>query len=434
MMNKKLVSLFLSVVMLLVFATPAFAQGPFTGGRFVVGENFTLKSGESIDGDLVVFGGSVTLESGSTVDGNVAVFGGSAVVDGTVNGDLAAMGGSVTVNGTIDGDVAAFGGSVKVNEGATVGGDMVSFGGSSSIAEGATVQGRIKDGEFGHGDAVPPVPPVAPVMPAAPSFEFDHGDGGSSIFGWIGRIISDIVWTIALLITLSLISWLVAAFMPEQMMSVRRTLIESTAASFGVGLITILVSVVMGIVLLITICLAFVPIIGWIFLAIASLFGWIVIGQILGERLLAASGRQDSSFIFSSVVGVIVLTLLTNMPVVGQIPCLGWVLGFVGGVVGMLLSLAGLGAVLLTRFGFREYPNGKSYSFSGGASPRPAGSGGPRVRWTDPAPNVSEDDDAPASEADLNARIKAALAEADEKPADDGPQADEPDDKPKTED
>lgn len=425
-MNRKLVSLVLSLILLLIFTTPALAQGPITNGRFVIGENFTLKAGEKVDGDMVVFGGSANIEPGSEVDGSLAVFGGSVSVGGRVTGDVAAMGGSVSVSGQVNGDVAAFGGSINVAEGATVDGDLVSFGGQSNIAEGANVQGRIKDGVHieGNGDKgfVPPSPPSPP---SPPTFNFDGNDGRSSVFSWIGRIIADIVWTIALLITLGLIAWLVAAFMPEQMMAVRTTLTESTAVSFGVGLITMLVSIVVGIVLLITICLAFVPILAWIFLAIASLFGWIVIGQILGERLLVASGRSDPGFIFSSVVGVIILTLLTNMPVVGEIPCIGWVLGFVGAVVGMMLSLAGIGAVLLTRFGFRPYP-GPSYGHTGGGrGPRSVGPVGSRVRWTGPEPAVSEEEPV-SSEDELNARIKAALAEADE--PSDKPPADKPDD------
>jgi hypothetical protein len=242
-------------------------------------------------------------------------------------------------------------------------------------------------------------------------------DGG--LFSFVFSIFTEIVWTIALLLTLALISWLVAAFMPEQMMTVRNAISESAGLSFGLGLITTLVSIVVGVVLLITICLAFVPIIGYILLSIASLFGWIVIGQMFGERLLIASGRHEAGLIYSTIFGVVLLTVLTGMPVIGQIPCLGWVLWLVGGIIGTILSLTGLGAVLLTRFGSRPYP---PVPGSSSDSPRPSASSGmggggyspssPKVRWTDPTPNVSEDDIA-SSEAELRAKIKAALAEAD---------------------
>ena len=63
-MNKIIKSLTLLVllVLLLAPARPAYAQsgGP---GKIIFGDNYTLKSGEKLNGDLVVFGGNVTVES-----------------------------------------------------------------------------------------------------------------------------------------------------------------------------------------------------------------------------------------------------------------------------------------------------------------------------------------------------------------------------------
>jgi hypothetical protein len=114
----------------------------------------------------------------------------------------------------------------------------------------------------------------------------------------------------------------------------------------------------------------------------------------------------------SSLVGVSVLTLLTNMPVIGQIPCIGLLLNLIGSLVGIVVALTGIGAVLLTRFGTRPYQP-STYSYSGSPSPSRSPSSGRPVRWVDPAPDVSEEE-VPASEAELNAKIKAALNEADQ--------------------
>ena len=48
----------------------------------IFGSNFTLKSGETLNEDLVVFGGSVSIEKGATVNGAVVLFGGSLTLDG----------------------------------------------------------------------------------------------------------------------------------------------------------------------------------------------------------------------------------------------------------------------------------------------------------------------------------------------------------------
>ncbi|GAB4451093.1 MAG: hypothetical protein Kow0031_33670 [Anaerolineae bacterium] len=422
-MKQKLLSLLMGVALTLVFTAPALAQGPFgDDGRVVFGANYTLESGQSLNGDLVVFGGNVTTEADSTVDGSLAVFGGNVTMNGTVEGDLAAIGGNVTITGKVEGDIASLGGNVVVSESAEVDGDIASFGGRVDIAEGASVDGDVKDGRDArgdrHGDDQRPSAPTPPIPPQ-PDFSGHDWDGwnndGYSFFGTVGRIIGDILWTMAMLFVLGLISWLVAAFMPEQVLNVRRTISDSTALSFGLGFITMVVAIVVGVVLIITICLAFIPILAYIFLAIAALFGWIVIGHMLGERLLEATGRRDPGLVMSSVVGVIVLTLLTNLPVIGSIPCIGWIFGFIAWLIGTALMLTGLGAVLLTRFGFREFPAAPGYTAPPSAPPSGgAGTYTPnRPRWTDPAPDVS-DEDPIASEEELRAKIKEALAEADE--------------------
>ncbi|MCB9109396.1 MAG: polymer-forming cytoskeletal protein [Anaerolineales bacterium] len=426
MMDRKILTTVLTLILLLAFATPALAQEPGSkGDQVVFGDNYILGAEQTHDGNLAVLGGSATLESDSELNGDLAVFGGnfSAKKGTEINGDVIVFGGNVNIDGAINGDLAAIGGNVNLSETAMVDGDIGLIGGQVNQAEGATVTGDVQgltkfqnkfgsdddddDGNSSFGGA--PIPPVPPIPPQA-----DHFDGGgSSIFGWVARILGDIFWTLALLVVLGVITWLVAAFMPEQMYNVRETLTTSAPLSFGLGLLTSIVAAVLipvAILLVITICLAIVPIVGYIALGIATLFGWIVIGHILGERLLAAGGRPQPGLIMSSIVGVSILTLLTNMPVIGLIACIG----FIGKAIGALIAMAGLGAVLLTRFGTRPYP------VQPGATPPPSDgpSGtsyypGTRTRWTDPEPVVSEEDK-PASEDELKAKIREALSQADE--------------------
>lgn len=426
-MDRKILTTVLTLFLLLVFAAPALAQEPGSNGDQVVfGDNYVLGAEQTHSGDLAVLGGSATLESDSELDGNLAVFGGSftAQKGAEINGDVIVFGGNVDIDGEINGDIAAIGGNVNLSETAVVDGDIGLIGGQVNQAEGATVTGDVQgltkfQNKFGSSDddddntpsfdGLPPIPPVAPVAP-----DIDHFDnGGYGVFGWIGRALGDIFWTLALLVVLGVITWLVAAFMPEQMYNVRETLTTSAPLSFGLGLLTSIVAVVLipiAILLVITICLAIVPIVGYIALGIATLFGWIVIGHILGERLLSAGGRPQPGLIMSSIVGVSVLTLLTNLPVIGLIACIG----FIGKAIGSLIAMAGLGAVLLTRFGTRPYPvqAGSPPPRSDGPSGTPYYPGA-RTRWTDPEPDVSEEDK-PASEDELKAKIREALSQADE--------------------
>ncbi len=424
-MKRTILTLILSLILLSIFATPVLAQEP-GGAQVVFGDNLTVEGEQTLDQDVVVFGGNVEVDASSKITGDLVVFGGRADIDGT-----------------IEGDIGMIGGNINLGETAVVKGDIGLIGGRADVAEGAVVKGQVRrlnhfnfdyDSDWDNEKVIPDMPPI-PTPPSVPDFpgspDFPDSFEWPNPFHWISRVVGDIVRTMAFVVVLGLLSWLAAAFMPEQMLNVRQTVATSAPMSFGVGLITLVVVVAVGFLLLLTICLAFIPILAYILLGIAALFGWIVIGQIIGERLLVASGRSQPGFIFSSIFGVTVLTLLTKMPVIGEIPCIGFIFGLAGFLVGIILTMTGLGAVLLTRFGTRPYPAPTYPSYSGGSYP--SSSFGTGVHWTDPAPEVAEDE-MPASEAELKAKIKAALAEADkgkgtpdeETPADEEPDTDKP--------
>ena len=77
----------------------------------IFGSNYTLKSGETLNEDLVVFGGSVSIEKDAHVNGAVALFGGSLTLDGEVTKDVVVMGGAVKLGADthIHGNLVTFG-------------------------------------------------------------------------------------------------------------------------------------------------------------------------------------------------------------------------------------------------------------------------------------------------------------------------------------
>jgi cytoskeletal protein CcmA (bactofilin family) len=424
-MKHKFLTITLSVILSLFFATPVLAQGP-NGDQVIFGQNFTLQAEEKIRGDVVVFGGNVTIHKGGEIDGDLVVFGGNTEIDGTVTGDIGMIGGNIELGETavVEGDIGLLGGEIERAEGAVVKGRVQdlsrwSFGDDEAFSIPPIVPSPSGEAEVeGESETgpVPPVPTVAPVEPVPPvppirpvRGDHDPFDWANRVFDFFGYVIGNVVFLVAL----AAVSWLVAAFMPEQMKVTGDTLAEAAPLSFGLGLLTAVLAAVIGPVLLITICLAFIPILGYILLGIAVLFGWIVIGQIIGERLLIATGQPYPNFVGSTVLGVMVLTLVANMPIIELVPCLGWILSALGALLGIVVSLAGLGAVILTRFGTRPYPSPSS-TFPYGPSPAPV--------------STPDDDDPPSaalsplerSEAELRAKIKATLAEADA--AETGPQ------------
>jgi cytoskeletal protein CcmA (bactofilin family) len=407
--------LLLAVISLFTLTPPALAQGP-NGDQVVFGDNLELKAEEKINGDVLVLGGNVTIPKGSEINGDMVVLGGNVHIDGTVTGDIGLIGGNITLSKT-----------------AVVKGDIGLLGGKADVAEGATVEGQVQSFNrfvFGEGEGftippippaspVPPIPPVPPVSPL-PTISPDHISSGllggaSRVLGFFKSLIEDL----AILVALAVIAWLVSAFMPEQMKVVGDTLTQSAPLSFSLGLLTSVIAVVIGGVLAITICLAFIPLLGFILLAIATLFGWIVAGQIIGERLLIASGRPYPNLVSSTVLGVTALTIVATMPLIGEAPCIGFIFGLVGTLLGLIVALAGLGAVILTRFGTQPYPP-QVYAYAGGASPAPK----PTPAPADILSSLER------SEAELRAKIDAALAEADaaaqEAPAGEEPTIAEP--------
>jgi len=307
---KKVLLACLLALLLAVSATPVFAGGG--GGRVIFGDSFTLESGERMDGDLVVLGGSVVLEARSRVDGNVVAVGGSAEVAGEVDGDLVAFGGDVVLRSTavVAGDLVTIGGNVQRDPGAVVRGNEVG---------GLEFQGLPRFGTF----------------PTRLNFDRWGDRWSSSIF----NIFGDIVVALAL----AAIGLLVVLFWPKQTEAVGKVAFTAPLPSAGVGLLTGVVAVVFIVLLAITICLSPVAFLLGVAMLVAGLFGWIAIGLLVGQRLLETFKVKGVTSLMAVAAGTLLISLLR------AVPCLGAIVGFVVGC-------AGLGAVVLTRFGRQAYP------------------------------------------------------------------------------
>src|SRR5581483_6946057 len=124
---KKWMIILLLLAVLLWPVRAAHAWNGLSEGRVIIGENFTLKSGDSLDGDLVVIGGETVIEKAAKVNGNIVVIGGSLKLDGQATGDAVVIGGLVSMgtDSSVAGDVVTVGGSLQRAEGAEIGGNVV---------------------------------------------------------------------------------------------------------------------------------------------------------------------------------------------------------------------------------------------------------------------------------------------------------------------
>ena len=317
-MKKLIYSIPIVLVLLLALPVTALAA-PLDDGRVVIGSDYVLASGETLDGDLVVLGGTAVLEADSMVDGNVFVMGGNLDADGYIDGDLAIMGGNASLgpNAVVEGDVVTLGGNVDPGL-AMIRGQIMS----------EQVFDFPMDFNYARG--------------FRPSTDFNAFQGFGMGMG--GRIL----WYFFQAFLLAALAALVVVFIPEHTKRVASVLTEQPWLSGGIGILTMIVAPILIIFLFITICLALLGFLGVFILVVAGVFGWIAVGMEVGDRLAMSLDREWQP-VLAAAVGTLIVTLVLNG--IGFIPCIGWLAPF-------LIGAVGLGAVILTRFGTRDYISG----------------------------------------------------------------------------
>ncbi|MFH2039989.1 MAG: polymer-forming cytoskeletal protein [Chloroflexota bacterium] len=315
------------LILLLALFLPlqtAFADG-FSDGQVIFGSNFTLASGETLTGDLVVFGGSVTVEPEAHVIGDIVLFGGSLTIAGEVTGDVVLVGGSGLLKST-----------------AIVAGDLNMVGGSYQTESGARVVGAINN--FASPPSISYDLPSQVTVPVIPNIPDDISRSIRSSFNF--NPFSDFLWLFLKSMGWAALAALVMLFFDSHTRRVSRAVIYQPVIGSSIGLLTLLVVVVLAVILSITIILIPVALIGVLILAFAIAFGWIAIGLEVGQRTAQAL-HQDWPLPLSAALGTFVLNFMANG--IGFIPCVGWLVPF-------LIGLLGLGGVLLSRFGTQTYP------------------------------------------------------------------------------
>ena len=124
--------IFIFFILSLAFVSPSFASEKVK--TIVVPQN------QTIDNDY--FGIAERVEVNGTINGDAYVAGGVVIINGVINGDLLTAGGMVTISGEIKGDVRAAGGNVQVT-GADIGGNLTLGGGSANIDKSSNINGSI---------------------------------------------------------------------------------------------------------------------------------------------------------------------------------------------------------------------------------------------------------------------------------------------------
>jgi hypothetical protein len=321
-----------AVALLLLPVTPVLADDePPDNGITMFGKDYTVESGTRIKSNLTVFDGDVMVEDNSAVAGTIVVWGGNAEIEGTVEGDLVVSGGDI-----------------YLGDSSWVQGDIVcSWDCSIEQKSGARIDGKIVEGIV-----LPQIPSIPEIrVPSPMNIQFANPEVIlGPLFNFARNIISALV--------VAALAVLVALLLPQQTTRVGQTMTRALAPSFGYGLLTVLAAGAAIIVLALTLCLSPIGVLAALVLLAAGLYGWICFGAVIGERLLKAFNAKTVEPVWAAGLGTLIVSLiiaLINTAIdagQGFLCCLiplVWTTVFV-------LGCAGMGAVVLTRFGSQPYP------------------------------------------------------------------------------
>lgn len=254
-----------------------------------------------------IFGKDFVVDTQQWFCDHVTDYGGNITVLGHVSSDVVSVGGDIVVSGVIDGRALALGGNVTLLPGAHIGGDVQAIGGSVNRSPGATVDGQVDPGITTGQFSIPNITTIIPVR-------LDWADV--------------IFWAFSGLV--------IALFLPSQLTRVQTLARRQPIGSLFLGLLAYVVGLISALVLVLT-CLG-IPLalaIGVVLWG-GSIFGTAALGHWLGSALTpGAMRRKRFPFVLATVIGVTLLAIASTAPVVG-------------GIIRAVVSMVGLGAVLLT--------------------------------------------------------------------------------------
>ena len=294
---------FLALLTLLLAACQPKGDNPGAySGTVVLEGSHVYTQGETLPGALVVLDGEATIASGARVAGPVFLIGGSLVIDGRFSGDVTAVGGRLLIGpgAQIEGNLRVGNARLDLSPEADVAGETL-VGSSSGVLP-------------------------ADLFPER-SFR------------------EELAWLLPEALLLACGAYLAARFAPKPLARVSRAATSHPVVAAAMGLLAGIVGLILLVVIAYTLILIPVTLIGFLagFLAIG--YGWVGIGAAVGDRLRSwrkmSISRYQAAFL-GTLAFMLALNLISLLPVIGD-------------VISIASAAVSLGAVVLTRFGLREF-------------------------------------------------------------------------------
>ncbi|UCC40437.1 MAG: hypothetical protein JSV96_03015 [Candidatus Aminicenantes bacterium] len=272
---------------------------------FTLTKDIHVAEGE-VQKNVISFGGNVLIEG--EVEESVVAFGGSIIVKGEVGDVVLGIGSTITLKSSavIRGDVASLGGSLTKEPGCIIDGDTIYFETSEEVTK------FLKEGLVGIlGISLIPLLLIIKLV---------------SIFIWF------------------LLALIVAAIFPRQISFAASQIRKSFWPIFGTGFLSLVIftglAIFSGLLILLIIG---IPILLALILIgiIIKIFGRVTLFYFFGESLSRAFGSKNPSTILAVILGLILVSIITFIPIIGTL-------------FSFFLSIMGWGAAVRTKFGTTE--------------------------------------------------------------------------------
>jgi cytoskeletal protein CcmA (bactofilin family) len=333
------------------------------GTEFKAGENFLFLDTLIIDDDLIIAGG--TIKSDATIKGDLisgsnrlvqngivegSVIAGAKDLDilGQVNGSVRGFAQNINVNGKVNRNLIGFCAALNIKPDANIGGDISAFCGE------LTLDGKVGKGLRGSiGTLIISGMPTAKILG---DFKYKSKkqakiESGAQVTGqtlWTKKekeeekpkgvftakcLITEILFLLALMIT----GIVLTLIFKKNAYQAKRAVTASFLKSLGWGFVFMVCIPIAIIILIVTILGIPIAIISLFAYAVLLYIAKIPVATALGGMIIKAFGKQgEPSLIWSMLLGLIILTILLN------IPYLEWLIYFV-------VLFTGFGAILTSQ-------------------------------------------------------------------------------------
>jgi hypothetical protein len=372
-LNKKTLFSGLLIGFLFLISSPSIGQAAFEkserniyiGPEQIIEGNFIVAGGiidfnGQAQKDVIVAGGTINITG--PVQGDVIVAGGTVKIKGEISGNVRVVGGTIEIDSKIGKNLNAFGGIVIINQDAEIGWDVLTAGGSIEIRGkiGGDIIGRgeniILAGEVGGnvdfnleskkdsqlilypqakigGDLIYSSPQKAEIKEGAEI-------GGETIYKRLipsavtlkkSLGISYFISKIIILLSLLLIGLLIVVLAQKQSKTTVKRMLDKPWNSLGWGSIYLIIIPIILILVFMTVIGIPLAFIVFTLYLIVLYMAKIFVGIVLGQKLLQWwTKKSEISLVWAMILGVIIFSILTDLPFVGwAISLLGtcWALG-----------------------------------------------------------------------------------------------------------